>query len=440
MNDDLIIQDALFQCSNGKYFLCKALYKSEPCFCIQKRENGITYSALFDYNERICRSVISKMKRERFRKDTKKSGSGFMFRFDNTSGKGGISLRLFLWGKYNSIPPQKVKKAKIELNDRSAYTDNIMDMRSHNLYNAGGTVTDGIAVVKDPATDRQYIIVQDGDRIEFLDYSPEMYLMLTTRNICAKCKCNTSRDNGRLFTSVHYSCKKDGWKICNLSRFVLYYVEFFDKFKRYRTGSITRFIHNIPSFVPDKNIECGHINAHSWNNCKENIMFMEKEKNDKMSTYARIIQGRYKMFPIAYRENGQVKILIEWSVGEHTKFIVCKNEDDYMNLQESALGKIPLTANLEMRFAIVNEDGEQEVVGTIPTPISQAAPAKEKAEVLDRKDTIRAMLNWSSRKDSLIALYREHPNFFYPWKNTNPSHDNPITIEDLIKQAVLLFV
>lgn len=167
---------------------------------------------------------------------------------------------------------------------------------------------------------------------------------------------------------------------------------------------------------------------------------MEKEKNDKMSTYARIIQGRYKMFPIAYRENGQVKILIEWSVGEHTKFIVCKNEDDYMNLQESALGKIPLTANLEMRFAIVNEDGEQEVVGTIPTPISQAAPAKEKAEVLDRKDTIRAMLNWSSRKDSLIALYREHPNFFYPWKNTNPSHDNPITIEDLIKQAVLLFV
>ena len=93
-----------------------------------------------------------------------------------------------------------------------------------------------------------------------------------------------------------------------------------------------------------------------------------------------------------------------------------------------------------MRFAIVNEDGKQEVVGTIPTPKSQAAPTKEKAEMLDRKDTIRAMLNWSSHKDSLITLYREHPGYFRPWKNTSPSHDNPITTEDLINQVLLLLV
>lgn len=440
MDNEIQIQEEIYSSDNGSFRVSKAIFKNEPCYTVQNFHKGEIRTVVFDNDERIMRSVVCRMNRTNMSRDNKGTGSKFMFKFNRGKHEPGISLRNFLWGKYNGISPKKAKKIKVELTDKSTYTDNIMDMRRENMYDAGGTNTDGIAVVKDPTTDRQYIIVQDGDRIEFLDYSPEMYLMLTTRNICTKCKCNTSRDNGRLFTSVHYSCKKDGWKMFNLSRFVLYYVEFFDKFRRYPKGNITRFIHNIPFFVPDKNIECGHINAYSWNNCKENIMLMEKEKNDKMSTYARIIQGRYKMFPIAYRENGQVKILIEWNVGEKAKFFVCENVDDYVNLQESALEKNPLTANLEMRFAIVNEDSKQEVAGTIPTPKSQAAPTKGKAEVLDRKDTIRAMLNWSSHKDSLITLYREHSNYFRIWKNTSPSHDNPITTEDLIKQVLLLLV
>lgn len=343
---------------------------------------------------------------------------------------------MFLWGKYNGIPPQKAKQLKIELKDRSTYTDHIMDMRSGNLYDAGGTVTDGIEVVEDPSTGHKYIVVQDVDRVEFLDYTPEIYQMLTTRNICTKCR--KGKDNGRLITTVHYSCCKSGWKMFNLSRFVLLYIEFFNKFKNYKTGNITRFVHNIPFLVTDKNIDCGHINAYSWNNCRENIMLMDRQQNFKMSYYARIIQGDYKMFPIAYRGDGQTKILIEWNVSGISKFFICESVDDYVNMQEFAIGKDPITKNLALQYGIIDADGNNTLIGTIPAPKEQAANRTEKATALDRKDTIRAMLNWGSCKDSLIALYHEHPDYFWHWKNTH-SPDNPITIKDLIMQAMLIF-
>ncbi len=436
MGNNLEIQNTLLQSEKGIYFLCTARYKGEPCLCLQRRKDGTAYSVLFDDDNRIRRSVISQMKKKRLVMEQKASGSRFVFKFNDSSGKGLISLRLFLWAKYNSIPPGKAKRMKIELYDKSAYPNNIMDMRSRNLYNAGGTFTDGIEIVTHPETDHKFILVQAEDRAEFFEYTPEMYQMLTTRSICTECR--KGKDTGRLFTAVHYSQKKTGYKMLNLSRFVLTYDEFFGRFKNYATGSITRFIHSLPSLIPNEGIDCGHVNANSWNSCKENILMMEREKNIKMSSYARTIQGRYKMFPIVYDDNGKKVFLIEWDIGDSPRLILCESIDDYINMQEFAIGKDPKVKNLRLQLRTADENDGLQITETIPTPGEQVLPQTAKAPVLDRKEIIRAMLNWSCQKDSLIGLYQEHPNIFYHWKNTN-NPDNPVGYFDLVYQAILIY-
>lgn len=416
----------LYSSKNGAFCIYEATCKNEPCYCIEHTKT--LEKVLFDGGNRIYRSLVAKLNRQRLVRDGKGFGSGFMFKFNGNGVNTGISLRSFLWGRYNKLPLSELKWAKIELWDKSAYTDRIMDMRQYNLYDAGGVVTDGVSIEIDCVTGKQFVVVQDEDRIEFMDYSPEMYQILTTRSYSTFQK---GMGNGRLAVSVHFANRKDGYTIKNLSRFVAIYNQDFRRFKNQR-GNVLRFLHNFQRLDPGKNIEAGHINSCNWNNCTENLMFMSAKKNSQMGDIARRISGEYKIFPVVYRGGNTPQILVEWTVKDTSKHIVCESVDDYINLLLFATKRVPMSQHIRLQFG--KWDGEKIATQNIPTP-KDSEIQYGKMPILDYRETVLDMLNWSAHKDALVKLYEEHPDHFWTWK----CMEKGVNTGDCIAQSLLIF-
>lgn len=426
MGNELEIGKKLYSSKNGAFCIYEATYKNEPCYCIEHTKT--LERVLFDGGDRMYRSLVAKLNRQRLVRDGKGSGSGFMFKFNGNGANAGISLRSFLWCRYNKSSLSELKWTKIELRDKSAYADRIMDMRQYNLYDAGGVVTDGVSIETDCVTGKQFVVAQDEDRTEFMDYSPEMYQILTTRNYSTFQK---SMGNGRLAVSVHFANRKDGYTIKNLSRFVAIYNQHFRRFKNQR-GNVLRFLHNFQRLDPGKNIEAGHINSCNWNNCAENLMFMPAKKNSQMWDIARRISGEYKIFPVVYRGGNTPQILVEWTVRDTSKHIVCESVDDYIDLLLFATKRVPMSQHIRLQFG--KWDGEKIATQNIPTP-KDSEIQYGKMPILDYRETVLDMLNWSAHKDALVKLYEEHPDYFWTWKCMKKG----VKTEDCIVQSLLIF-
>lgn len=426
MGNELEIGKKLYSSKNGAFCIYEAMYKNEPCYCIEHTKT--LERVLFDGGDRMYRSLVAKLNRQRLVRDGKGSGSGFMFKFNGNGANAGISLRSFLWCRYNKLPLSELKWTKIELRDKSAYADRIMDMRQYNLYDAGGVVTDGVSIETDCATGKQFVVAQDEDRTEFMDYSPEIYQILTTRNYSTFQK---SMGNGRLAVSVHFANRKDGYTIKNLSRFVAIYNQHFRRFKNQR-GNVLRFLHNFQRLDPGKNIEAGHINSCNWNNCAENLMFMPAKKNSQMWDIARRISGEYKIFPVVYRGWNTPLILVEWTVRDTSKHIVCESVDDYIDLLLFATKRVPMSQHIRLQFG--KWDGEKIATQNIPTP-KDSEIQYGKMPILDYRETVLDMLNWSAHKDALVKLYEEHPDYFWTWKCMKKG----VNTGDCIAQSLLIF-
>lgn len=426
MENELEIGKVLYSSKNGAFCIYEAIYKNGPCYCIENTKT--LEKVLFDGGNRMYRSLVAKLNRQRLVRDGKGSGSGFMFKFNGNGVDTGISLRSFLWARYNKLLLSELKRAKIELQDKNAYANRIMDMRQYNLYDAGSVVTDGVSIKTDCVTGKQFIVVQNKDRIEFMDYSPEMYQILTTRNYSSFRK---SMGNGRLSISVHFASRKNGYTIKNLSRFVAVYNQHFRRFKNQR-GSVSRFLHNFPKLNPCKEIEAGHINSCSWNNCTENLMFMSAKKNSQMGDIARRISGEYKIFPVVYRGGNTPQILVEWTVKDTSKHIVCESVDDYINLLLFATKRVPMSQQIRLQFG--KWDGEKIAAQNIPTPKDSEIRYGE-MPILDYKETVLDMLNWNAHKDALVKLYKEHPDYFWTWKCMKKG----VNTGDCIAQSLLIF-
>lgn len=431
MSNNLEIQEEIYYSPSGAFRVNKALFKNEPCFSVQNNHGGVMLTVLFDYDMRIMRAVVSKMKRVGMSADIKESGSGFMFKFQKKEKEQSISLRTFLWGKYHNIPPKKTIGLNIQLLDKETFSSNIMDMRSRNLYDAGGTATDGISIIHHIVTNEPFIMVQYEDRTEFLEYSPEMYQMLTTRKICSQCKRNKQKkDNGRLFLNIRCKCGKDGQIIRNLSRFALIFDEHYKRFENYRNGNITRFLHSIPEIDPGKEIECGHLNARSWIDCNENMLFMKNELNGAMSTYAGLIDGKYSMLPIAWKADSESKILIEWNAGEALVYFVCESVEDYVDFQKVILGKKPMIRDLSLVAA--DSDGNRT---QFKTPMQSARSPVEKQEKMSVHELTTELWRWCDGRDRVLGLYKNSPGVFWTWQNT----DKNMAADVLLRQILRLF-
>lgn len=368
MNNNIALlqtKKQVYKSNNGKNIIYACEYNGEPCYLTE--HTGYEHKELFDYDKRILNAVKSKINScGSFLCDHKKNCDLFKFR-DNY---GSISLRFFLYAKYNGIAPRKVKGMKICLFDASLQKYNISDLRSTNLYEAGGirphTDVRDIDIICDADNgEKKYIKITFKDasprHIEYTDYSKELYEMLTQSKFC---NIHTGRGNGRGYVIVHYKHNKTGYSIVNLSRFIAVYKYFFKKYIN-RSGSIKLFINDfykLNNSIPDDDV--AHVNS-----CKEislfsNIVLMDKNINIKLSDDIKLIDGRHKVYTAV---NSKDEILIEYvhpdllNHGKDTAtFYKCKTPEDFLFWQETIIGKNTKTEKLtEMKYS--NGSGEIQI-------------------------------------------------------------------------------
>lgn len=434
MNNEIQIQEEIYCSDAGAFHVNNAVFNNEPCYCVQNFHNGEIRTVLFNYDESIMRSVVSRMKRTGMSFDRKCTGSGFVFKFNQGKHEPGISLRSFLWSKYKHIPAKQAKKLRILLHDMSSVSSGIIDMRECNLYDSDEITSAEITTLLDSVTGRKFIVVQCEGITEFIDYSPELYQMLTTKGLCYNYqKCIATN---RIKVSVHFAKKKNGSVGQNISRFVAIYNKCFGQFKNQK-GAIKRFIRKYPVLNERfKEMDGSHVNAYKFNHCRENIMLMPSTVNRSMDNLAARIAGNYRMNPFRYSDGESDKILIEWNIGEESRYIVCNSTEDYADIQNFILGVSKYTKNLEMRNATVLEDHETVISDHNPTPREQSLSRKGVAAGnVEYADVQRMMFQWSADCERVTKLYREHPEIFWEWKNTAEK----FSTEDLLRQAIIIF-
>lgn len=408
MNNDLEIKKQIYQTKKGAYTIHEAMFRGEPCYCICHTDRTGSYTILFDHNEKIMDLIAKKSDRTGITCEKKHSGTGFVFKFHRTGREKGISIRLYLWAKYNDLLLEEVRQSNIQLRDTSLSMEGILDMRRCNLYDAGGIRTDGFDIITRYGTEERYILMQIGDRLDIQDYSPELYELLTNRSLC---NGYTSSNRGRISAFVQYAHKRDGAVRKNLSRIVLIYNEFFGSYKN-MSGAIKRFVHDIPALDEKlgKGIVCGHINAKSYINCAENIMLMGDTTNSEMSTYAQRFSGNYAMRPFAWRSEGDTKILVEWDTGNSLDYFVCDTPEEYADLQKCMAGKCSLTENVKITYT--SGETTYKVATPRETMISQHEKNKQPE---NRAAFLREFWTWCDSRDRVFDLYSNDPKRFHKW-------------------------
>lgn len=433
MNNDIEILEEIFQYDTGSFIVSKATFRNEPCYAVQNFHKGEIRTVVFD-NESVMQSVVSRMKRTKMCRDNKSTGSKFMFKFNRGKREPSISLRPFLWSKYKHIPIKQAKELKICLHDMSSTPFGIIDLRERNLYDSSDVSNAEITTLSDGITGRKFIVVQCEGATEFIDYSPELFQLLRTKDFCTNYQKN--RRTNRINLAIHYAKRKDGILGQNLSRFVAVYNDCFGRFKNQK-GALKRFIRQYPALNKRfERMHGSHVNACKFNHSRENLMFMPDSVNMDMGNYAARIAGKYRMNPFRFCYGESDKILIEWNIGEDSRYIVCNSVEDYADLQGFILGASKYTQNLVMRLATIMDDHETVVSDSVHTPKEEALPRNGVAAgSVEYKDILRMMYQWSADCERVTKLYREQPGLFWNWKNT----EKDIATEDLLWQTVFVF-
>lgn len=272
--------------------------------------------------------------------DRKKNGG--ILKFRRTVKERDISLRYFVYAKYNGLELREVRGKNIVLDDDSGKENGILDLRSNNIYDAGElrphTKARDIEIVERPGTGERYIAIKfqgrENGKVEYVEYSPELYEML-----CRPTYCNIgyNKHSDRATVVVHYKKSKNGYAFDNLAKFILLYQMFFSRYKN-RTGGVKRFIHDYGDLRKpySDNMDAAHINAVKWNQCKGNLLMMDEELNRAMSDNIKLFIGKYQVFT-AVNERGE--ILIELINDGRTSYYKCATPERFLAWQNLFLGK-----------------------------------------------------------------------------------------------------
>lgn len=392
----------------GTNVIYEATYKGEPCYLIEHISTG--YMALFDYETRLLSGIKGKITRCGSLVCNKQKGGKDTLKFHKNEKEKSISLRLWLFSKYEGIDLEDVRGCKIMLKDDDLLEYKIIDLRSCNLFDAGGERMDrrGYAMAyNDPGNaDRKCIAATylsgDKEYIETYDYSPELLTMLNTSRFC---NIGISDDNERLNVIVHYRPEADGYKTMTLSRFVLLYYTYFDRYRRQR-GAIKRFIHDIVK-LRDKHAkdEAAHVYALRWLGYSGNLMWMNSETNQAMSNIIDRFSGDYGAFS-TITEAGEILV----SFLSHGKQMLykCKTPEDYLDLQEVLVGR-GITRNLKTNMHY------QDHMVAVPTPRDIAENAVKAEQPFEIEKILAAHWEHCNKRDQLQALYATMPKAFRPW-------------------------
>lgn len=424
-NIDVNISTLIFKSKNGINTIYEATCAGEPCYAVEHVPTG--HIELIDHDEKLLKSVIGKIGRTgTLICEYKQSGRGLLkFRLHGRERR--ITLRRYVFAKYSGLDLGKVRNKKIEIISDSLDADNILDIRSCNLCEAGAcrpkTKRRTIEIVCNPNnTDDKYIAIRIHNRgdnkVEYVQYSPELYEMLSRPTYCG---IGYNKHNERATVVVHYGNDKNGYNYSNLARFICIYKEYFPKYKG-RTGAVKRFIHDYDmlSGLYGEKYDAAHINSCKWNNCFENIMIMDTEINTSMSNVIKCFSGNYSIYT-ALNKSGE--ILIEYGTIDllHggrlvTRLYKCRTPEDFLDWQRVMLGK-ELTQKLQVATMATKSGIRQELTpcGMIKTGSSDRETAKNNEPDL---------WVWAEHRDKLLSM--DDNDFFHYRKQRSGTIDDTI--------------
>ena len=206
-------QRTVFESKNKTITIYESKYHGEQCFAVVHIPTD--HTELIDHNDGVLTAITKRINRTKALTFDKKKRGGIL-KFPANGKERSISLRLFAYAKYNGLSLKQVRSKNIELGDDSAVIDNIQDLRSCNLYDAGEirphTQSRDIQIVERPGTQEKYIAIKfhnrENGKIEYTDYFPELYEMLARSTYC-NLGYNAHKD--RATVVVHYANNKDGY-------------------------------------------------------------------------------------------------------------------------------------------------------------------------------------------------------------------------------------
>lgn len=395
-----------YKSPNETNIIYEATYRNRPCFCVQHISG---HMEIIDHNKAILNAIISKIKRCKALVCEKKKRQPFL-KFHGTSREYSISLRLYVFAKYEGIKLREARGRRIALRDDTLSAYNITDLRKCNLYAAGDfrpiKGNSMVEIICNPENAEEKCIVvkvrvQDGYATEVYPFSGELYEILSSSKwgILQYCK-----DNGRLVIGVHFQKAKDGYKIVNLSRFVLLYYTHFYKYRK-RKGAVKQFIQDFSKLSENEQRQAAHINAIKWNGGCGNLVWMREDVNKAMSDLITRFSGDYEIFAVAVEDGG---ILVDFLSHGQKHYYKCSSPREYLDLQSVLMGKCDLTKNLRVNHCTAS--------GVTPIPTPKETYQAEKIKHGGNGDMMAAYWEWSNRRDSLVDCYKSNPGCFKEWE------------------------
>ena len=362
------------------------------------------HTEIIDHDQRLLKAITRRINRSSAIVCEKKK-RGSILKFAQSGKEHPISLRYFVYAKYKGLELWQVRGKKIRIHDDSSIADNILDIRSCNLYDAGGlrphTDNRDIQIVKRPDSGERYIAItfpnRKNGKTEYADYSPELYEMLASLTYC---NVRYNPHNDRATVVVHYGGNKDSYIRDNLAKFLLIFYHHFEKFKN-MTGSVKRFIHSYRRLSDQYgNVDAAHINAVKWNNCRGNLAFMVHETNDRMRNFIKFFTGSHGVFTTV---NEQDEILIEFTNGgSDPRYFRCKTPEDYLDWQKIFLGKA-LTHKLQRKREIAGSEIREKL-----TPCGMIKTGKISKDVI--KENEPNLWIWLDHRDRMLSM--DYSDFF----------------------------
>lgn len=392
----LNIKSQLFPNSKYAFGVFEAEYSGEPCHAVRHFITG--HTEIFDYDRAIVAAVINRAKAGKLQLRGDKSR---LISFGKTETDSGISLRLFLYAKYNNKPLLEVKGKHICLMDESAGENDIIDLRSRNLYDPGSlrelTNARRVEVVNNGEDSLIKLSMLDGDAplTEFVQYDPELFRMLGSPSYC-----NIQTKDGTDRVTVGLTMPKS---IHNIGHFVAVFKNEFEQFRGMQ-DAIKRFIQAFPELSKKyEGMDAAHINARKNLHLFDNLLFMDKKTNQAMYNYAARFGGNYGLF--ATLDDGG-EILSELMAGKNKILFKCSTPEDYADLQKALIGELPQTKKLQ-RIAYNTPYGVKQAF----TPRGMVVTRQSGAPA-DRCDAEEAF-NWIKNSRRLNALPESS---FFLWK------------------------
>ena len=370
-----------------------AEYDGEKCYAIVNNRTGFT--AIFDYDKRVWESLKRFMREKKYSIAYDKDPSGLSrFRLVTAvSGAEDITLRRFLWARYNRRYLSNAKGVVHLRQDNRA--DNWCDLRRHNIYLAGDSLEgrDDVTVrlISNPKNEsEQWIEVTFNltePFIEFVNYTPELWEMLNTPRFV---RLETmSCDRGMVTV--------DGYSIPNaLAKFVCIYKKYFPLYQG-KKDAVQKFIHDYRSFSKlEKDRHAAHVNSYYHENTFDNLMFMDSGTNHAMSDYIKWLADGYDAYTAV---NDRDEILLEFIIPfrESPLYIKFETPEDYADFQRVYIFGTKFSKKMQ-RVTYLTADGLA----------YQMTPTGMRAAGIVNKDTVkeRELDFWTDRehKDNLLSL------------------------------------